>query len=230
MEVLLVLVQSAGKRVTKDVLMKRVWGATAVEPNNVDQAISSLRRAFGETPGDNKYIETLARDGYRFVGPVKTMDRIENAEPVEIVAPVEVVAPVVTVAPVEQGQANVIAPAEIVATIEQVPNKVSEGNENARPGVYDKDGNLVIGAAEYEAMMKEAEHYPKISFETSLDGGLGSQAGKLSDEALDREMDEAAFAADKEEQKLRDRLEEIDAEDDGRNDHDNFHYDPDDVM
>ena len=79
-EVLLTLVESAGKLVAKDNLIDKVWASTTVEPNNLDQLISSLRRALGETPGENKYIETVAREGYRFVAPVQIVEPTEQVQ------------------------------------------------------------------------------------------------------------------------------------------------------
>lgn len=71
MEVLLVLVERAPEVVTTSELMYEVWGDTAVVKNNVTQQIHVLRNKLDETPGTNKYIETVPRDGYKFVAKVK---------------------------------------------------------------------------------------------------------------------------------------------------------------
>jgi len=70
-KVLLALVERAGELVTSEDLMKKVWGDTAVEPNNLDQQISVLRKVFGEGPKDNGHIMTVPREGYKFVAPVE---------------------------------------------------------------------------------------------------------------------------------------------------------------
>lgn len=69
-DLLVVLVENRGHLVTKDELMKLVWGESFVEEANLSVNISSLRRALGEAPADNRYIETVPRRGYRFVGAV----------------------------------------------------------------------------------------------------------------------------------------------------------------
>jgi DNA-binding winged helix-turn-helix (wHTH) protein len=68
---LLVLVLTNGHVVEKDVLMKEVWPEEFVEEGNLAQHIFALRRALGETTDSPKYIETVPRRGYRFLGVVR---------------------------------------------------------------------------------------------------------------------------------------------------------------
>jgi DNA-binding winged helix-turn-helix (wHTH) protein len=70
-DILLALIESSGQVVSKEELMRRVWPETFVEEGNLTQNISILRKALGETQNGNKYIETIARRGYRFVAPVR---------------------------------------------------------------------------------------------------------------------------------------------------------------
>jgi TolB-like protein/Flp pilus assembly protein TadD len=69
----LVLASSQGRVVEKDELMKRVWPDTFVEEGGLARNISLLRKALGSGPRDDSYIETIARRGYRFAAPVKTV-------------------------------------------------------------------------------------------------------------------------------------------------------------
>ena len=55
----------------KEQIMEAVWPDSIVEENNLTQAISKLRQIFGETPGSDRYIVTVAGRGYRFVAEVK---------------------------------------------------------------------------------------------------------------------------------------------------------------
>jgi DNA-binding winged helix-turn-helix (wHTH) protein len=64
LDTLLVLVERRGRVVTKEELLSTVWADAFVEENNLNQAISALRKTFG----DRGYIETVPRRGYRFVG------------------------------------------------------------------------------------------------------------------------------------------------------------------
>ncbi len=70
-DTLLYLVEHAGELLDKSTLMKGVWGDVVVEENSLNQHISTLRRALGEAPGDNRFIVTVQRRGYRFVAAVR---------------------------------------------------------------------------------------------------------------------------------------------------------------
>src|SRR5262249_43308748 len=65
-----ILIDCAGAPVSKDVLMEAAWPGLAVEESNLTVQIAALRRALGEVPGGERWIETLPRRGYRFIGPI----------------------------------------------------------------------------------------------------------------------------------------------------------------
>ncbi len=69
-EILLALIQSNGRLLMKDELMQQVWPNSFVEEANLTVNISALRKALGETPEGQQYIETVPKRGYRFVAPV----------------------------------------------------------------------------------------------------------------------------------------------------------------
>jgi DNA-binding winged helix-turn-helix (wHTH) protein/pimeloyl-ACP methyl ester carboxylesterase len=69
-DTLLVLVENAGRLVTKQELLDRVWPATTVEENNLNHNVSVLRKALGEKATGQQYIETVPRVGYRFAAAV----------------------------------------------------------------------------------------------------------------------------------------------------------------
>lgn len=68
-DVLLVLIQNAGRTVTKDELLKAVWRDSFVEESNLTQTIFMVRKALDET-ADRRYILTAQGQGYRFLVPV----------------------------------------------------------------------------------------------------------------------------------------------------------------
>jgi len=70
-DTLRVLVEHAGRLLTKDELMHNIWPDSVVEENNLNHNISVLRRALGEQATGQRYIETVPRVGYRFVAEVK---------------------------------------------------------------------------------------------------------------------------------------------------------------
>lgn len=77
---LMVLVRNRGRVVEKDDLMKQVWPNEFVEEGNLAQHIFRLRRAFGETAEEPKYIETVPRRGYRFLESPKEIDASISAK------------------------------------------------------------------------------------------------------------------------------------------------------
>ncbi len=65
------LVQNRGRALGKLELMSELWPDTVVEENNLTVNVSTLRKALGESASEHRYIQTLARRGYRFVAPVR---------------------------------------------------------------------------------------------------------------------------------------------------------------
>jgi DNA-binding winged helix-turn-helix (wHTH) protein/tetratricopeptide (TPR) repeat protein len=71
LRILLELTDHAGKVVTRDQLVKALWPAGVVDfDNGLNVAMRKLRVALDDTGNAPKYIETLPRVGYRFVGTI----------------------------------------------------------------------------------------------------------------------------------------------------------------
>jgi DNA-binding winged helix-turn-helix (wHTH) protein len=73
MQVLEALLEKAGEVVTREELRAGIWPAdTFVDfEHSLNTAIKKLRKALGDNAGRPKYIETLPRRGYRFLGEVE---------------------------------------------------------------------------------------------------------------------------------------------------------------
>jgi Tol biopolymer transport system component/DNA-binding winged helix-turn-helix (wHTH) protein len=69
-ETLLVLVESGGRILDKEDLLKRIWPDTFVEEVSLAKKVSILRKVLGEDLAHH-YIETIPRRGYRFVAEVR---------------------------------------------------------------------------------------------------------------------------------------------------------------
>ncbi len=71
-QVLVMLLERPGRLVTREHLRTRIWpDAVFVDfDHGLNKAVSKLRRALGDSADDPRYVETLARRGYRFVAPV----------------------------------------------------------------------------------------------------------------------------------------------------------------
>jgi serine/threonine protein kinase/Tfp pilus assembly protein PilF len=74
-QVLVMLLARPGKLVTRDEIRQRLWpSGTFVDfDNGLNTALSRLREALGDSAESPRYIETLARRGYRWMVPVDWM-------------------------------------------------------------------------------------------------------------------------------------------------------------
>jgi len=68
--VLTVLVEHVHEFVSKERLIELAWPDVIVEESNLPVQVHAIRRVLSEAPGGESWIETLAKRGYRFVGPV----------------------------------------------------------------------------------------------------------------------------------------------------------------
>lgn len=64
------LVSRAGEYVEKSIIVDAAWPDVVVEEANLHVQISAIRRTLARVPDAKRWIETLPRRGYRFVGPV----------------------------------------------------------------------------------------------------------------------------------------------------------------
>jgi TolB-like protein/DNA-binding winged helix-turn-helix (wHTH) protein len=78
-QVLQILLEHPGEIVTREDLRQRIWPAdTFVDfDGGVNNAVKRLREALGDSAESPRYIETVPRKGYRFIGPVN-----RNGKPV----------------------------------------------------------------------------------------------------------------------------------------------------
>src|SRR5580658_4968126 len=71
-DLLFYMVQNAERLLTKEELMKSVWGDAFVEEGNLTQSVFLLRKALSANqPADNKLIVTVPGRGYRFTAQVE---------------------------------------------------------------------------------------------------------------------------------------------------------------
>src|SRR5580704_9616278 len=82
-DTLLLLVQRTGHLVEKSELISAVWTDSFVEEGNLTVVICTLRKALGDDNGERKYIQTVAKRGYRFVGEVREIVESEPQRPME---------------------------------------------------------------------------------------------------------------------------------------------------
>ena len=82
-QVLVALLERPGEVVTREELRKRLWAAdTFVDfEHGLSKAINKLREALDDDANNPRFVETLTRRGYRFVGPVEAVGRPQAARP-----------------------------------------------------------------------------------------------------------------------------------------------------
>jgi predicted ATPase/DNA-binding winged helix-turn-helix (wHTH) protein len=71
--VLAALVAKAPEPVAKQSIMDAAWPGVVVEESNLSVQIAAIRRVLAAVAGGDRWIETISRRGYRFVGPVAMM-------------------------------------------------------------------------------------------------------------------------------------------------------------
>jgi DNA-binding winged helix-turn-helix (wHTH) protein len=74
-QLLLLLVQNAGRLIPKREILDKVWDSTNVEEGSVTRTVTSLRSALNDKPSRPEYLRTEARRGYRFVATVQKVPR-----------------------------------------------------------------------------------------------------------------------------------------------------------
>jgi Tol biopolymer transport system component/DNA-binding winged helix-turn-helix (wHTH) protein len=81
LELLRVFIGNQGKLLSKAELMNQLWPDTFVEDSNLAVTIRQLRKALADDAHSPIYIETVARQGYRFVAEVRAKEISEPRRP-----------------------------------------------------------------------------------------------------------------------------------------------------
>lgn len=83
------LCEQDGAPVPKQTLMAHVWSGKTVSDNTLSRLITRLRRAFGESSQNCRYILTVPKVGYRLGMPVERVTDVETLEAAETPAGIE---------------------------------------------------------------------------------------------------------------------------------------------
>jgi cholera toxin transcriptional activator len=87
-QVLSLLLERPGELLTREEISRELWpdGTFVDYEHGVNSAVNRIREALGDTAGNPRFVETLARRGYRFVAPVERIG--SSDDPVHEPAPV----------------------------------------------------------------------------------------------------------------------------------------------
>ena len=118
-QVLALLLERAGEVVTREELQQRLWPSdTFVDfDHSLNTAINKVREALGDSASSPRYVETLARRGYRFIAPLQN-------EPLREASPSNAVAEAATSTPQPAAPAHYPPPATFHPELEvPIPNR-----------------------------------------------------------------------------------------------------------
>jgi TolB-like protein/DNA-binding winged helix-turn-helix (wHTH) protein len=125
MELLILLLQSEGKLVRREVINRRLWGENAFQDtgHSVNTAVNKLRFILRDDPRDPRFIQTVVGQGYRFIAKVAV-------EPVPAPPPaIEQSHPL----PARNGHAVVSPPAQVSPSAALPAENIGYENLPARP-------------------------------------------------------------------------------------------------
>jgi DNA-binding winged helix-turn-helix (wHTH) protein/Tol biopolymer transport system component len=83
LETLIFLVENRGRTIEKKELLDAVWKGTFVTEDTLVHAIGEIRRALEDDKDNPRFIQTIPRQGYRFVGEVVTERGAQELQGVE---------------------------------------------------------------------------------------------------------------------------------------------------
>jgi TolB-like protein/tetratricopeptide (TPR) repeat protein len=72
------LIRNRERVVSKDDLINAIWNGRSVSDAALTTRLNVARSAIGDSGGEQRFIKTLARKGFRFVGPVREAQRPAN--------------------------------------------------------------------------------------------------------------------------------------------------------
>ncbi len=88
-QVLLMLLERPGELLTREDISRELWpdGTFVDYEHGVNSAVNRIREALGDSARNPRFIETLARRGYRFVAPVQRIGGEDEAVPALLPVP-----------------------------------------------------------------------------------------------------------------------------------------------
>jgi DNA-binding winged helix-turn-helix (wHTH) protein len=84
-QILVLMLERPGELLTREEICRRVWpeGTFVDYEHGMNSAVNRIREAIGDSAANPRFIETLARRGYRFIAPVELIVP-GGAAPVEV--------------------------------------------------------------------------------------------------------------------------------------------------
>jgi TolB-like protein/DNA-binding winged helix-turn-helix (wHTH) protein len=83
MELLVCLMESDGRLVTRDEIVERIWGKDVFldTEHGINTAIRKIRQTLGDDPDNPRFVQTVTGKGYRFIATTNTVPGNGNGSP-----------------------------------------------------------------------------------------------------------------------------------------------------
>ena len=80
-QILCLLLERSGELLTREEIARELWpdGTFVDYEHGVNSAVNRIREALGDSASNPRFVETLARRGYRFIAPVERIEPITGA-------------------------------------------------------------------------------------------------------------------------------------------------------
>ncbi len=174
-QVLKMLLDRPGQVVTREEIRKKLWpNDTIVEfDHSINAAIKKLRLALGDSAEEPKYVETVARRGYRLMVPVERVEATRGeTRPNEIGGPPQGQVGAVGLGPPHIAGAPA-KPTREPALSEAKGSTLQSGTAIARGRPAELENNSALASAPAEANLigKKVSHYRVL--EVLGGGGMG---------------------------------------------------------
>jgi cholera toxin transcriptional activator len=119
LQVLLMLLERPGELVTRTEMQQRIWpdGTFVDFEHGLNSAVNKIRDALGDSAANPRFIETLAKRGYRFIAAVETTNAAKVADARQ---PGRVAEPVGSVAPAKPGKHHFLTTADDLPKVPEV--------------------------------------------------------------------------------------------------------------
>jgi len=80
-DLLVYLIENRDRVVSKDDLIASIWHGRVVSDSTLDSRINAVRKAVGDSGGEQRLVRTMARKGFRFVGDATATPKPSKAPP-----------------------------------------------------------------------------------------------------------------------------------------------------
>ena len=86
-ELLVALLERPGEVLTREQLRQKIWPSDTVGDfdHGLNRAVNKIREALGDSADTPRFIETVPRRGYRFIGPIQEPEKLSEESALRLV-------------------------------------------------------------------------------------------------------------------------------------------------